>query len=155
MSRKIIGVLEDNPERVAAMAAWLDDRFGMYEHLITADPRRLLDLVHRRADDVLIVSLDHDLFEAVDAGDDPTGMQVVDELVARPPAFPVIVHSSNAQAARTMVQRLKRRHWTVVSVMPIEDTAWIGREWYYELRRLIHDRAAPDAQLAPVLDDEA
>ena len=145
MSRKIIAVLEDNADRVAAMKKWLNDRFGMYEHFITDDPRRLLEVLGERAEDVLVVSLDHDLFDSSHGREDATGMDVIHALVRGKPAFPVIVHSSNSIAAEKMVRRLRNKKWNVVSVMPIEDTAWIGRDWFYELRRLINARALQDS----------
>ncbi len=150
MARTLIAILEDNAERIAALNALLDDKLPIYDRLITDVPRLLIERILQQPDDLLILSLDHDLFESVSP--DAVGMEVIDSLLTLPAAFPVLVHSSNAPAAARMVRRLSKRGWDVSSVMPIEGTDWIPREWYFELRQLIQRRATatPSALPEPV-----
>ena len=41
----LIAILEDNADRIVAMKSWLDDRFRMYETMITDDPDELTHLL--------------------------------------------------------------------------------------------------------------
>lgn len=146
----LIAILEDNADRVAAMTEWLVERLGMYETFVTADPDVMIAILHEREADLLFVSLDHDLFEGPDP--DATGMPVAEYLATRPPVCPVVVHSSNTLAAESMVRILKRADWTAQRVIPFEDTAWVGDDWFPTLRRLLRSykfstrtRTAPGA----------
>ena len=122
--KTLILILEDDPSRIEVMKAWLQDRLYMFEHRFFDQPSELIDMVKQRGDDVLAVSLDHDLNElclqpphsSTPNQDDPTGMDVVNFLEQQPPSFPVLIHSSNHRAAEKMVRCFKKRHWTVSRV---------------------------------------
>ena len=133
----LIAILEDNRDRIDAMRRWLDERFRMYETYITDDPVEFNRTVKKRWMDLLFLSLDHDLFERADRSRDDDGMTVADFLVTREPQCPVIVHSSNSQAAQSMEKLLVRKGWTVSRVIPFDDTTWIANEWIPTVRRLL------------------
>lgn len=143
-----IVILEDNHERREAMLAWLADRLPMYEHRCFEHPASVLSFLRARWTDVLVLSLDHDLNDTLPEDTETTGMAVVDELRLAEPAFPVMVHSSNGPAADKMCRRLKRAGWTVQRVIPLDDTSWIGNEWFPTLQRLLIGEARLPARTA-------
>ena len=146
---KLIAILEDNADRVAVMRRWLADRLGMYEHFVTDDPDTLIEYIRPRLDDVLAVSLDHDLHERPDGNTEVTGMAVVDYLTATRPGFPVLIHSSNSRAVGEMRERLRSKDWVVVAVTPFDDTNWIGDDWYPALKRTLRRFTQPEPVAAP------
>lgn len=92
-------------------------------------------------DAVRILSLDHDLgpSRVRDDGErwEPgTGMDVVDYLVTRKPAFPVIVHSSNPVSVPTMLRCLQEAGWSAHRAVPLGDD-WIERDWLSIVRTLL------------------
>jgi hypothetical protein len=87
-----------------------------------------------------LLSLDHDLGpsrerngERFDPGE---GMQIVDFLVVKPPACPIIVHSSNPYASPTMVRRLQEAGWSAERIVPWGDD-WIGTVWLRRVKELL------------------
>lgn len=134
---KCIVVLEDNDDRRRAMREWLGERLSMYELLLTDDPAECVGHLRARRRDVLVASLDHDLHERSDQSTTLTGMQVVDYLVETPPAFPVLLHTSNRPDGERMRSRLKKAHWNVTWVTPFDDTNWVGTDWYPAIKRAI------------------
>lgn len=146
---KSILVLEDNRDRRVVMEKWLADRLYMYHAVVTDDPNKFIGVVRERAQEVLVASLDHDLHERPDGSTSLTGMLVVDHLVQVPPAFPVLLHTSNRVDGEVMRSRLSDAGWGVTWVTPFEDTEWVGKDWYPALKRAIRttarrERAAND-----------
>lgn len=135
--KKCILILEDNDDRRDAMRDWLGERLSMYEFLVTDDPDEFIRFARDRAEDVLAVSLDHDLHERADQSTEITGMLVVDHLTRIPPAFPVLLHTSNNPDGERMRSRLAERGWDVDWVTPFDGTAWVATAWYYALKRAI------------------
>ncbi|MBL8864499.1 MAG: hypothetical protein KF873_00130 [Gemmataceae bacterium] len=142
--RKIIVVLEDNAERIAAMKLRLEDRMPMYDCFFSDDPGEIVEVLTRRKGDVLAVSLDHDLFDRADGSTEITGMDVAEFLSRTEPEFPVLIHSSNAIDADRMQRLLAKNRWSVTRVTPFNDTSWIGEDWYPALRRAIGKSAMPE-----------
>jgi CheY-like chemotaxis protein len=136
-THKLIAVLEDNAERTRVMSQWLCDRLYMYDHLVTDDPHEFIDRVRLRYDDVLVVSLDHDLYDRPDHTLDLTGMIAADFLTTLTPRFPVLIHSSNQRDAAVMRDKLEGGGWFVAQVTPFDDTNWIGLDWYPTLKRAL------------------
>ena len=96
------------------------------------------------------MSLDHDLHERPDQSTTLTGMRVVDHLVEMPPAFPVLLHTSNRRDGARMRSRLKKSGWSVKWVAPIDGTNWVATEWYYALKWAIRATAGREQ----VTDDD-
>ena len=148
--KNLILILEDDPSRIDVMKGWLQDRLYMFEHRFFDQPSELIELVKQRSGDILAVSLDHDLNDlcllpsqkSLVPSDDPTGMDVVKFLEQQAPTFPVLIHSSNHDAAKKMVSCFKKRHWSVDRVIPFDDISWIGDEWLPKLRKFIEKHHA-------------
>lgn len=143
--KNLILILEDDISRIEVMKSWLQDRLYMFENQFYDHPSDMIDMVKQRRNDILAVSLDHDLNELClspgrttdNQTEDPTGMDVVSFLEQQTPQFPVLIHSSNHRAAEKMVRCFNKRHWTVDRVIPFDDTSWIGEEWLPKLRKMI------------------
>lgn len=145
--KKCILVLEDNVERRDAMKEWLDDRLPMYDLFLTDDPDQFIQYADRRREDILVVSLDHDLYERSDASTSLTGMLVVDHLVGQKPSFPVLLHTTNRPDGEKMESRLATNGWDVRWVHPFDGTSWVATDWYHQLKRAIRRQSQKMSQL--------
>lgn len=152
MAKRIL-ILEDNDDRREAMRDWLGDRMSMYSLHITDDPDTFIGYVREYAGNILAVSLDHDLHERPDQSTTLTGMQVVDHLVTVPPAFPVLLHTSNRHDGERMRSRLIDSGWGVQWVVPFDGTTWVATDWYHALKRAIR-ATAPRKPVAAVSDPD-
>lgn len=139
---RLIAVLEDNADRVRVMKEWLADRLPMYETYFTDDPASTNDVLAERADDVLAVSLDHDLYDRRDCTTELTGMIVAEFLAQREPTSPVLIHSTNDRDSGVMKAKLVEAGWRVSKVVPFDDTNWIGLTWYPALKKALRRAAA-------------
>ena len=119
------------------MTLWLERRLGMYEHFFTDDPYEMIRLLRERMDDIVAISLDHDLFDRAVGGTELTGMMVADFLAMQPPQFPIVLHTSNARDGETMKRILREAGWRVRVVTPFDDTTWVGNDWYPAMKKAI------------------
>jgi hypothetical protein len=149
---KFIAILEDNHSRLAVMREWLADRLPMYETKLTDDPPTLIDWLGTHGDDVLALSLDHDLHERADGNTELTGMMVVDYLVQVSPTFPILLHTTNERDGFVMHERLTGAGWRVKWVKPFDDTNWIGADWYPTLKKLLQHNSPRTAPVATDVD---
>jgi len=93
----------------------------------------LVEWLHDHLPTLTLICLDHDLEpyrnavgELVDAG---KGREVADYLAGQDPMCPVIVHSSNGNAAFGMQFALEEAGWDARRVIPFGDLDWIGEVW--------------------------
>lgn len=89
-----------------------------------------------------LISLDHDLYR--DAPEDPepgTGRMIADHLSTRPPRCPVIVHSTNTDAAWGMFNQLSSGGWKVELVHHLNQAGWIEDRWLPVAVRLLGEEA--------------
>ena len=140
MAKRIL-ILEDNTDRRTAMTECLGERLSMYSLHLTDDPDEFVEHLRQFSGDILVISLDHDLHERPDQSTTLTVMQVVDYLVTIPPAFPVLMHTSNRHDGETMRSRLTESGWGVQWVVPFDGTTWIATDWYRALKRAVRANA--------------
>jgi hypothetical protein len=139
---EVIAILEDDPDRVAAMRTSLDETLPGIEAVFFEDAQKMIAWLSERLGEIVLISLDHDLplrdheGMAIDCG---TGRHVADYLASFPPTCPVIVHSSNNNCASGMFFALKDAGWPVSRVYPSDDTRWIADSWARQIRRLVGD----------------
>ena len=77
-----------------------------------------------------LISLDHDLYRDSPADPDPgSGRSIADYLAKCKPRCPVIVHSTNTDAAWGMHNVLRSRGWTVELVHHLSQPKWIEELW--------------------------
>lgn len=136
-----IAILEHNPNRRQIMRSCLAGRFHMYEAHFFDEACALIEFLKSHLDECLVIALDHDLElksdpdgRCIDCG---TGRDVVDYLATRKPACPIIIHTSNSDAAVGMQMVLKDANWKTRRVVPFDDMNWIEKEWFPAIRRAI------------------
>jgi hypothetical protein len=136
---KFIAILEDNAARAATMRLALARSYAQFNVIIFRDAADMIRWLDRIIGQTVLISLDHDLLscDPPDAqGRRPwpgTGREVADHLVdSYPCVCPVIVHTSNAQAAPGMMRVLREAGWVCSAIMPHDDLAWIG-DWLAEI----------------------
>ncbi len=132
-----IAILEDNGDRIAAMAACLADVMPGVEIVFFEDAALMIAWLGRHLGQVVLISLDHDLplrnvaGEMIDCG---TGRQVADFLAVMLPRCPVIVHSSNTDCAQGMFFALQEAGWPCGRVYPSDGEAWVAEAWIGMIR---------------------
>lgn len=86
----------------------------------------------------LLLVLDHDLYKDSPTDPDPgTGRMVADLLSRRNPVCPVIVHSTNTDAAWGMFNELASAKWKVELVHHLNQPEWIEELWLPVAERLV------------------
>jgi CheY-like chemotaxis protein len=140
VAMKIV-ILEDNLDREAAMRTLLADRFYMYDVRFFDNAPEAVAFLDAHLADTLVVSLDNDLElkpgpdgRMIDPGE---GRQVAEFLADRPPACPVVIHTTNSAAAAAMTEVLHEAGWKSRRVIPFDDMAWIESTWFPAVRRAI------------------
>ncbi len=141
-----IAILDDEPDRIAAMRAVLFEH-GLRHFIVTFDNAPdIIIWLRDHLSEVALICLDHDLGPNRRQGDevfDPgIGRVVADFLGSQSPVCPVLIHTTNSLAAPGMVRVLEEAGWSVSRVSPHDDLAWVGLDWCEEVRRLLESRAA-------------
>ena len=119
------------------MTQCLEEGPGIYEYYFTDDPNAMIGVICERMEDIIAISLDHDLFDRAVGGTELTGMMVADFVTTQPPRFPIVLHTSNARDGEKMKRMLREVGWRVRSVTPFDDTTWVGNDWYPTLKKAI------------------
>ena len=92
----------------------------------------------RLLDGAQLISLDHDLYKDLPPVPDPgSGRVVADYLSKCKPACPVIVHSTNTDAAWGMHNALRAGGWMVELVHHLSQPKWIEELWLPTATRLV------------------
>ena len=80
-----------------------------------------------------LICLDHDLgasrFREGERFEPGTGRDVVNEIAQHKPCCPVVIHTTNYNAAPGMILALESGGWSVERVVPFDDLAWLDRTW--------------------------
>jgi hypothetical protein len=77
-----------------------------------------------------LLSLDHDLYRLhADDPDPGCGRDVANFLATRKPACPVIIHSTNTDAAWGMRNELAAAGWRVEIIHHLDEPDWIETRW--------------------------
>jgi CheY-like chemotaxis protein len=140
MAMKIV-ILEDNKDRQEIMRACLADRFYQYDAHFFDNSGEMIRFLDEYLPETLVISLDHDLDlkpgpdgRCIDPG---TGREVADFLAAKEPTCPVILHTTNTDAAFGMKTVLRDAGWKTRRVVPFDDLRWIETDWFFAIRRAI------------------
>ena len=97
----------------------------------------MLSEIEPHLNQVRLISLDHDLYRDSAADPDPgTGRMIADFLSARKPVCPVVIHSTNTDAAWGMFNQLTSAGWTAELVHHLNQPAWIEELWLPVARKL-------------------
>ncbi len=136
--------LEQNVEAHDLMWLILEDNAGRVDNFIRAvsSCQSLIDIRTWRIAEHMIrdlpellpaaklISLDHDLYRLEDSDPDPgTGRQVADYLSGLTPLCPVIIHSTNTNAAWGMHNQLTHAGWKAEIIHHLDEPGWIQERW--------------------------
>lgn len=129
----LIAILEDDPDRAAAMKNALRASLPGAETIFFDNAPDMIEWLPDGLPRVRLLCLDHDLGpnrerdgEVFDPG---IGRDVVDWLESREPSCPVVIHSSNGPAADGMQYALEFAGWQVERVVPVADLEWVRDRW--------------------------
>lgn len=141
-----IVILEDNLGRQKAMQTEIDELLPDAVFFFFNSARAMIEwleywLFPPHVGPPALISLDHDLEvfiepdgQLLDPGD---GRDVATYLATRTPFCPVIVHTSNSDAAISMMCTLQEAGWEASKIRPENDLAWVHTEWAPTAYRLI------------------
>lgn len=97
----------------------------------------MLEEIETILDRAQLISLDHDLYKDSPTDPDPgTGRMIADFLAKRKPVCPVVIHSTNTDAAWGMSNALTSAGWTTQLVHHLNQPAWIEELWLPVARKL-------------------
>lgn len=120
-------MLEDDLDRIARFTTVLAAKQIYYEYARTAQD--FIRLFQRQTGAPMLIGLDHDLFADNDGDPDPgDGRDVAAFLATQLPLAPVLIHSTNAVAADSMLYTLADAGWIVDRIAPIGHD-WIETYW--------------------------
>jgi hypothetical protein len=138
---KVTAILDDEPERIAAMLPCLASCCPGHESIVFDNAPDMIVWLKVHCGEAILICLDHDLGPNRLIGgvmrDPGTGRDVADFLATKPPTCPVIIHTTNALAAPGMMRVLEESGWPASRISPYADLEWIGEIWIREVRRAL------------------
>jgi hypothetical protein len=136
-----IAILEDNADRQVVMRRCLGDRFYTFDAHFFDESGEMIRFLDQHLAETLVISLDNDLElkpgprgRMIDPG---SGVEVAEFLAGKPPTCPVVIHTTNTDAAAAMKTVLGAASWRTHRVVPFDDTTWIESDWFFAIRRAI------------------
>ena len=135
-------VLEDNPNRTTAFQNAAKLCRPSKEIRIW----RIAAQMIRELPEVLLgatlLSLDHDLYKQDERDPDPgCGRDVANYLAREKPLCPIIVHSTNTDAAWGMHNELTSAGWKVEIIHHLDEADWIETRWLALALKLTRNEA--------------
>lgn len=138
MPSRLLLVLDDDRERLRGFEE-IVSRLGAEWTLKTwRDAPSMIAEIDSLLDQAHLISLDHDLYrDSTDAPDPGTGRMIANLLSKRPPVCPVIVHSTNTDAAWGMHNELVSGRWKVELVHHMNQSGWIEERWLPAVTKIL------------------
>jgi len=89
-----------------------------------------------------LLSLDHDLYKQDKSDPDPgCGRDVANYLAKQKPLCPIIIHSTNTDAAWGMHNELTAAGWEVEIIHHLDEAEWIETRWLALAQKLTRNEA--------------
>ncbi|MGC3966567.1 MAG: hypothetical protein QM775_04115 [Pirellulales bacterium] len=143
-ARLLIAVLDDESEHSTLMHTVLHEVAGGYAYRFFDNAPDMISALPGLLDQVCLISLDHDLgpnrHRDGTTFDPGTGRDVADALALHKPVCPIMIHTSNGDAAPGMRRVLEESGWLIHRVFPHDDTAWIRDDWRTEIITILNQR---------------
>ena len=123
-------MLEDDLERIRRFRSIIARHHPTATLNISRTAQAFIDAYLGLTDIPDLICLDHDLFtDTPDEPDPGDGRDVSNFLITQPPNSPVMIHSTNTNAAYSMMYSMRDAGWTVNRLSPIGED-WIESYWY-------------------------
>ena len=123
-------ILEDNPNRAAAFENAAKLCRQPEEIRIWRIAAQMIEELPKVLPGATLLSLDHDLYKQSEGDPDPgCGRDVANYLARQKPFCPVIVHSTNTDAAWGMYNELTSTGWQVQIIHHVDEADWIKTRW--------------------------
>lgn len=136
--RRVLLILDDDRNRLYGFEQVVGGLGEGWEIRTWRDAPSMIAEIDRHLPDAGLISLDHDLYADSQSDPDPgSGRMVADALAKRQPVCPVLVHSTNTDAAWGMHNVLRRGRWTVELVHQLGQPEWIPALWLPAARRMV------------------
>lgn len=133
-------MLEDDLQRIARFREVLWRHFPQATFDVSRTAAEFIARYSELRETPSLICLDHDLFP--DSPEDPDpgdGRDVAAFLASQTPIAPVLIHSTNADAADSMLYCLLENGWVADRISPLGDD-WIESYWF----PIARDLAEPD-----------
>lgn len=130
-------VLEDNLERMNLFQETANAFFPTQKLKLWRIARHMIEELPIYLNDATVISLDHDLY--CHKNDDPepgTGRDVANYLATLSPVCPIIIHSTNTEAAWGMYNELTHAKWQVELIHHLDEPQWIQKRWAFLVQQL-------------------
>jgi len=124
-------ILEDNDERITRF----QDCLGSSAHRIERTVPESIAWLEENREQILLYSLDNDLYVPGFEGDEGEGRDLCDWILANCPRRPVIVHSTNSHASTVMEMACQEAGWEFNRVVPYNGFEWIPDTWIHRIRK--------------------
>ena len=136
--RRLLLILDDDRTRLRSFDAVVPLLGEDWVVRAWRDAPTMIAEIEILLDKAQLISLDHDLYKDSPSDPDPgSGRIIADFLSARDPTCPVIVHSTNTDAAWGMCNELVSGGWKVELVHHLNQPAWIEELWLPIARTLL------------------
>ena len=123
-------VLEDNSNRTAAFQNAAKLCRQSEEIRIWRIAAQMIQELPKLLSRATLLSLDHDLYKQRESDPDPgCGRDVANFLARQKPLCPVIIHSTNTDAAWGMHNELTSAGWKIEIIHHLDEADWIETRW--------------------------
>jgi len=130
-------VLEDNPNRTAAFHNAAKLCRQSEEIRIWRIAAQMVQELPELLSGATLLSLDHDLYKQNENDPEPgCGRDVAIYLARQEPLCPIIIHSTNTDAAWGMHNELTSAGWQVEIIHHLDEADWIETRWLALARKL-------------------
>ncbi len=140
MAHKIV-ILEDNKDRQEIMQRCLADRFYMFETHFFDESIAMIQYLQLHLNETVAISLDNDLELKSDPDgrmiDPGAGVDVAEFLATKTASCPVVIHTTNTNAAESIKSLLADSGWRTRRIVPFDGMNWIESSWLFAIRRAI------------------
>lgn len=136
-----VAILEDDINRLLEMKACLGELLPDFEHCFFDNAAEMITWLEANLSSTVLISLDHDLpiiqYRGGKRVDPGTGRVVADYLAKQPATCPVMVHTSDPNAAHGMMHTLRDAKWPATRVQPFGDYEWVREVWSPQVQAYI------------------
>lgn len=133
-------ILEDNPHRTLSFQHAAETSGFSAPIRIWRIAAQMMQELPELLPGASLLSLDHDLYKLSENDPEPgCGRDVANFLAAQKPTCPVIIHSTNTDAAWGMYNELTMAGWRVEIIHHLDESGWIETRWLALVRQMTSD----------------